>query len=313
MGAISRLTRLARKQRSVSGFTGALAEEAVVRAYSQPSVRRLIRPLVPVRPARRWVFLVGCYNSGTTILQRILGAHPEIHALPREGVRFQKRLSHLETDGHHMMWANNHREIAHPPEAESEAAVSEIVADWAPLWSRGSGVYLEKSIANTARIAWLSRHFPQSRFIGIYRNGYCVTEGLYRRCRPAGRIREQLGRDRYPIEQAARQWVVANEDLLSGQDSSAELKLVAFEDFVAAPHQVVQSIFEFAGVDPSVCTGSETRVSVNDKSFVVTNPNSASLDRLTCEQYAAVTPILAPMMKRLGYPIPEPQMDHVTP
>ena len=41
--------------------------------------------LTPIPKNKKWVFLVGCYNSGTTLLAEILGKHPSISALPTEG------------------------------------------------------------------------------------------------------------------------------------------------------------------------------------------------------------------------------------
>lgn len=35
--------------------------------------------------SRKWVFIMGCNNSGTSLLHYILGSHPDIASLPREG------------------------------------------------------------------------------------------------------------------------------------------------------------------------------------------------------------------------------------
>ena len=41
--------------------------------------------LTPIPKDKTWVFLVGCYNSGTTLLAELLGQHPSISALSTEG------------------------------------------------------------------------------------------------------------------------------------------------------------------------------------------------------------------------------------
>lgn len=41
--------------------------------------------VTPVPRPRKWLFLVGCYNSGTTLLAELLSRHPDISALPTEG------------------------------------------------------------------------------------------------------------------------------------------------------------------------------------------------------------------------------------
>lgn len=40
---------------------------------------------VELKP-QKWIFIVGCYNSGTTLLEKILSLHPMIGSLRDEGV-----------------------------------------------------------------------------------------------------------------------------------------------------------------------------------------------------------------------------------
>ena len=39
----------------------------------------------PLPKPDKCVFIVGCYNSGTTLLSELMGRHPSISALPTEG------------------------------------------------------------------------------------------------------------------------------------------------------------------------------------------------------------------------------------
>ncbi len=41
---------------------------------------------------KKWVFIIGCYNSGTTLLNEILASHPKISGLPDEGVMLTDQL-----------------------------------------------------------------------------------------------------------------------------------------------------------------------------------------------------------------------------
>lgn len=41
---------------------------------------------------KKWVFIVGCYNSGTTLLNQILSCHPDILTLPDEGAFLTRRV-----------------------------------------------------------------------------------------------------------------------------------------------------------------------------------------------------------------------------
>jgi hypothetical protein len=35
--------------------------------------------------SRHWIFIIGCYNSGTILLEQIIRQHPAIAGLPDEG------------------------------------------------------------------------------------------------------------------------------------------------------------------------------------------------------------------------------------
>jgi len=48
-------------------------------------IRRFFRTFVSVPRGKSYLFVVGCYNSGTTLLADMLTQHPEISPLPTEG------------------------------------------------------------------------------------------------------------------------------------------------------------------------------------------------------------------------------------
>ena len=163
---MKRLQRVYRRSGSMWQFIGMIQEELFVRAWSNTYVRKLSNALYPDYEPPKWVFLVGCYNSGTTIVQKILNSHPEISGMPREGVRFTNVLSNLEEHDHHMIWAEDYAHYVEPAFSDL-AAYRQIKKDWACFWKQGDQAFLDKSIANTARIDWLSRVFPNAYFVGI--------------------------------------------------------------------------------------------------------------------------------------------------
>jgi Sulfotransferase family len=297
---LSKLVRVAKRAGSARAFAGVLAEETFVRAWSHEPVRAAIRPFIPVRHAGSWVFLVGCYNSGTTLLQHLLGSHPEIAGLPREGVRFTKVLSDLEANGHHMMWDDDYRSLREPT-IEPAKAYERIVADWSIFWKRGARVFLDKSVSNTARIDWLRKTFPNARFIGIYRNGYCIAEGLHRRALPPAWYQDKTGSTRYPLEATGRQWVWANQDMIQSFKFDPNSMLVRFEDLIARPPEILADIFAFIGVEPGEIRYENRVLQVAGKNFDIRDPNPASLARLTDVDMAALDPVIGPMMRQLGY------------
>ena len=53
---------------------------------------------------QKWVFIVGCYNSGTTLLAEIFEKHPQLAVLPDEGVMLTDQLPRPEDYGWRRMW-----------------------------------------------------------------------------------------------------------------------------------------------------------------------------------------------------------------
>lgn len=301
MRHIEQLQRVYRRSGSLGNFVTAAKEELFVRAWSSAKVRRISGPFVSgnYNPGR-WVFLVGCYNSGTTILQKILNAHPEIAGLPREGVRFTQILSNLEEHGHHMIWADDFRDFIEP-DFPDDVAFNQIKKDWAVFWKNDRKAFLDKSIANTARISWLNRVFPNAFFIGIHRNGYCVSEGLQRRATPPGWLVDKTGNSRYPLETIANQWVCANEMMLDQFSGLPNSMLVGFEDFIADPVDTLVKAFEQLGVDSGSVSFNSGKLIIHGKEFILHDPNPASLQRFDDSSKAVVAPLLRSTMLKLGY------------
>lgn len=48
-------------------------------------LREIKISFTPVPRPDKWLFVVGCYNSGTTLLAEMLSRHPNISGLPTEG------------------------------------------------------------------------------------------------------------------------------------------------------------------------------------------------------------------------------------
>lgn len=277
-----------------------LAEELLVRTWSNSTIRHASSVFVRNYHPEKWVFLVGCFNSGTTILQKILSSHPDISGLPREGVRFTDVLSDLEVNGHHMIWDDDFHDYLIPAISD-EVALHAIKKDWGLFWKAGTRVFLDKSVANTARIDWLNRVFPNAYFIGIHRNGYCVTEGLRRRANPPRWYQERLDSPHYSYETIANQWALANELMLNSFENMPNSLIIRFEDLVANPLQATTSCIEFLQLESDSLSQSENTLSINGTRFDIRNPNLESLARLDQRGRLRSKPILENMMHRLGY------------
>ena len=75
---------------------GGFKREFLAKLLTRPWFRSFLSKFYRPREPKKWLFLVGCYNSGTTLLRDILNEHPEIKGLPLEGVRLTGAFEDLE-------------------------------------------------------------------------------------------------------------------------------------------------------------------------------------------------------------------------
>lgn len=236
---------------------------------------------------RTWVFIVGCYNSGTTLLHDIIASHPWVAHLPREGQYCTDQLPIPSELGLARAWALQPERFVLPADADTPD-FHRLQRQWCSLMSNpGAAVMVEKSIPNAARILWLDRHFPGARFIAIVRNGYAVAEG----------IRRKTG---LPLETAARQWQQSNAIMLEQLNGLKNHLLVRYEDLTAEPQEQLQEILAFLQL--------ELPENLADKSWTIHgvrstihNMNPGSLAALNSREIALIKAQAAPMLRRFQY------------
>lgn len=243
----------------------------------------------------------GCYNSGTTILREMLGSHPDIATLPREGVEMTSAFPGLETGGWQRMWYKNAKTadlFGHDPQVIAQQAAR----DWSPWWRRGASVFLEKSIVHGAWMPVLQKGFENAKFIGVIRNGFCACEGIRRRARPLGFARSIVGSDTYSLEEVGRQWVYSNAVLQRNSSQLVHYLEIKYEEFTANPCDLVKEIFRFIGVDDNVVRRlHDGAVQVGARVFRIQNRNADSFSRLSEEDKVELDSVIGSMMDRLHY------------
>ena len=302
---MSLLGLTARVRRFASRNQGRLASSAwtwfVGRAYAQPITRRLVSRAFPARQPEKWAFLVGCYNSGTTILREVLGAHPSIGTLPREGVVLTDRFPDLQADGWTRMLLRN-RAKWEMPRNDIPARVSRIIHDWSPMWARNASVFLEKSITHSVRMPWLEAAFKSPHFITIVRNGYCVCEGVRRRAAPTGKAALQIGDD-YPMTLLGEQWVAINVQIDDAIPNVRHVISISYEELFADPVAILQAIFTFLGVEIPPLSFREGVLTMDKTEFRIENMNASSLARLSSGDLASASEIMSSKLRQHGYAI----------
>ncbi|MCA9262223.1 MAG: sulfotransferase [Planctomycetales bacterium] len=309
----NRLTRFLRRHGTAAPR---MAGWALLRSlYCREGVRRCIRPWVRARHPQKWLFVVGCYNSGTTVTQQLLAAHPAIRTLPWEGTLITSVLANPEDAGWTRMWIRC-PELMRMPDGQRPDLADRIVRDWSPWWGSGGTVFLEKSITNVTRMEWLDRHFPQAYFLGVTRNGYCASEGIRRKARPRPAVAKTFGTT-YSLEMAGQQWVAANQSLRAGAQLVQRYHEIRYEDLMSQPARNLAEIWKFIGLPVPEVQDTLGGVRVNGREFQLQREtNRGSFSRLTANDIAQLRSVIQGEMERLRYPLDveftEPQTECLT-
>ncbi len=251
--------------------------------------------LTPVPRNKQWVFLVGCYNSGTTLLAELMGQHQAISALPTEGHFITDEFVKDYDVGLPRMWVGR-EEFFYLTEDDQGPDPDRIKKEWGMRLDLSRPVLLEKSPPNTAKTRWLQKHFENPYFIGIVRNGYAVAEGITRKGNP------QHLADGWPIEMSAYQWKRSNEVLEKDAKHLKHLIWISYEELTADPLATLNKLAAFLGISRFDDVDFDKSWSVHEKDEPIRNMNQESIDRLSREQIDKINEVAGDMLDHYGYP-----------
>jgi hypothetical protein len=255
----------------------------------------------PLNP-EKWVFVVGCYNSGTTLLANLLEAHPAINGLAREGVELTDALRRPELAGWPRMWSQCEDWVnLRPDEATNERAVR-IKRQWSHH-TKDSGLIIEKSIANMTRLEFLAEHFQPAYFIHIVRNGYAVSEGIMRRSHPQDWDRTEFG-ETYPPGLCAGQWQRSYERFQECRDRLPNVLELSYESLTEEPAEYLAAIADFLQIDAFDPGLIEQEWSFREINSSIQNMNAKSISRLSEDEVDAIEETAGALLEQLGYTKP---------
>jgi hypothetical protein len=246
--------------------------------------------LGPLPTPEKWVFIVGCYNSGTSLLHALLASHPQIGSMAREGQHCTDQLLRPKSVGLARLWALEPERFLLDETSQAPINVQRIKRQWG-LWLNDPTrpVLIEKTPANAARVRWLQDHFDNAHFIGIVRNGYAVAEG----------IRRKAG---HSLEKGALQWQRSNELRLADFDYLRCSLLLSYEELIEQPETTLAKIFSFLAL-PHEQQGDLAREvwNIHGEISELRNMNDPSLAVLAEAEMATIEETAGAMLRRLGY------------
>ena len=191
------------------------------------------------------VFLAGLHRSGTTLLARLLAAHPEVSGFSGTGVPADEG-QHLQGVYPPASVYGGPGRFGFAPEShltETSPLVSEenahaIFAQWSEHWNLARPVLLEKSPPNLLKTRFLQALFPGSRFVVIVRHPIPVSI-------PTARWR---GTRRY--DRMLAHWLRCHALFEADRGHLDRVHVLRYEELVRDPTGTLRAIFEFLELDP---------------------------------------------------------------
>ena len=243
--------------------------------------------------AHRWCFIVGCNNSGTSLLHTLLRRTGQVSSYELEGQRYTRTLTRAARRGHQRVWTEFLDELR-LTEADSAAVGPRLLHDWLRVLPTPiAPLIVEKTTANAVRMRWLQEVFPNSYFIGMVRNGYAVTEGTVRKGE----------RD---VVRAARHWNTTNTLMLKDAEHLDRFYWLPYERLVEAQDEVASELSEFLGIDRHrIVKGFQSEfgfTTVNGRGPQgVENLNAAGIARLDESDLRCIDEHAGEMLRHFGY------------
>jgi hypothetical protein len=316
---------------AVRSFVRRIIPFGVRRAFwrLRRNVPRIAQPLSAVLPAadppKRPILVLGCPRSGTSALQELLAASPELGSIHNEG---------------HILWDAYH----HPKDRgwDSDALGREDVTDrerayiyrairmFAGGAFAGDTRFLDKTAENVLRIPYLQELFPDASFVFIRRRGADTVNSLMEawKARPRFvkyRLPEtldglgELSGDRWsfalvpgwrelrdaPLEEiCARQYVACNEAALDAREDVDRDRWheVSLEELTADPVGQAERLCGLLGVEfgPEVRDRAEA-FNTTPASTSLTAPRKDKWRDQNGPEIERILPLIEPTERRLGY------------
>lgn len=198
--------------------------------------------------SRGLVFICGLHRSGTSLLARVLAAHPQISGFSAtgapedEGQHLQSVYPPALTFGGPGRFGFDRRSFMDERHPLCTAAnASRLLAQWRAHWDASRPVWLEKSPPNLVRTRFLQGLFPKARFVVITRHPVTTALATYGKFRPSAQ--DDVGR-------LLRHWAVCHARYLVDRPRLRRVQEVRYEALMTDPAGVLASVFEFLDLPP---------------------------------------------------------------
>ena len=240
-----------------------------------------------------WVFIVGCNNSGTTLLQKVLQRSGQVSTMRYEGQRHSTMFPRAYKFGYDRVWSEYAQELVLPP-SDPHQIMPRLIHDWyTSLPQPVHTMIVEKTPANVLRMEFIDRQFPKAYFIGLVRNGYAVSEGIKR---ISG----------HSVARAARHWRRVSEMLNQNSQKVENYLEIRYEDLTENLEACVINLANFLGIDADALSGVQNETfylnTVSGRgNQSIKNFNQKSIKRLSRVEIDDIFEHAGTMLEYYGY------------
>jgi hypothetical protein len=210
----------------------------------------------------------GLHRSGTSLLGRVLAAHPQIRGLSNTGVvedegQFLQSVypSDVISGGAGRFGFDARAHLTETSPMATAANADQLRREWGAYWPPDGLLCLEKTPANLVRARFLQALFPDAAFIFIVRHPVAVTLAV--------RKWSQTG-----IYALIHHWVHCHHLLRGDLPSIRRYCIVSYEEFSASPRETIPALHDFLELDS------------HPVAIPVTPGVNAAYFRIWTEQYA---------------------------
>jgi hypothetical protein len=210
---------------------------------------------------RQFVFVAGLHRSGTTLLARLLAAHPEVSGFSGTGAPADEgqHLQHVYPSDHEygrpgrFGFAPEMHLTEESPLASRESALA-LFEEWSPHWDLSRRVLLEKSPPNLIKTRFLQALYPGAAFVAIVRHPIPVSI-------PTAKWR---GTRRY--DRLFEHWLRCHALFEADREHLERVHVLTYEQLVRDPETTLRETFEFLGLDP-IPPSEPVEAGANEKYF----------------------------------------------
>lgn len=222
---------------------------------------------------KEFIFIGGLHRSGTSLLHKILAAHPSISGFSGTSVP-EDEGQHLQTvikpalafggPGKFVFDERSYMDENHPLATKKNA--KEIFDQWCNHWDLSSKYLIEKSPPNIVRTRFLQKLFPKSKFIIVLRHPIAVAFATKKWCNSS-------------TLSLLDHTLCAYEIFHNDMKMLKSFYVLRYEDVVSEPQSKVNEIFLYLGLSAYKLT-QNVKNDVNEKYFMMWEEERRIFNRL---------------------------------